>query len=77
LLLHLAVHYALYLDMVIFDYPEEVSIGLHERIGPCNETVPLHTAFGTVSTLLLHLFSAFFDKFQMILIINIGNLQCL
>jgi len=55
LLLHLAVHYALYLGMVIFGYPEEeVSIGLHERIGPCNETVPLHTAFGTVSTLLLH-----------------------
>jgi len=50
LLLHLAVHYALYLGFVIFGYPEEeVSIGLHERIGPCNETVPLHTAFGTVS----------------------------
>ena len=78
MLLHLAIHYALYLGIVIFGYPEEeVSIGLHERIGPCNQTVPLHTAFGTVSILSLHWLSAFFDKLQMIMITNIGNLQCL
>jgi hypothetical protein len=49
LIYHLAIHYALYLGFVIFGHPEEeVSIGLHERIGPCNQTVPIHTVFGTV-----------------------------
>lgn len=63
LLLHLAVHYALYLGIVIFGYPEEeVSIGLHERIGPCNETVPLHTAFGTVLSKRRYLCASDYDE---------------
>ncbi|GLG95408.1 uncharacterized protein LOC103524413 isoform X3 [Gryllus bimaculatus] len=46
---HLMVHYGLFLSMVLFGNPEkEVSIGLHETIGPCNETVSLQTAFGSV-----------------------------
>ncbi|KAK7869987.1 hypothetical protein R5R35_013754 [Gryllus longicercus] len=46
---HLIVHYGLFLSMVLFGNPEkEVSIGLHETIGPCNETVSLQTAFGSV-----------------------------
>jgi hypothetical protein len=54
----LALHYALYLGLVIFGYPEEeVSIGLHERIGPCNQTVPIHTVFGTVSIISSYLFT--------------------
>jgi hypothetical protein len=54
----LAIHYALYLGIVIFGYPEEeVSIGLHERIGPCNQTVPIHTVFGTVCIFSSHSFT--------------------
>jgi hypothetical protein len=48
----LTIHYALYLGIVVFGYPEEqVSIGLHERVGPCNETTPAPNAFGLVSIL--------------------------
>ncbi|KAJ9592732.1 hypothetical protein L9F63_015612, partial [Diploptera punctata] len=48
LIFHLVIHYVLFLGFTIFGYPEEeVSIGLHERIGSCNETVPIQTAFGT------------------------------
>ncbi|PSN54220.1 hypothetical protein C0J52_03544 [Blattella germanica] len=35
LIFHLTIHYALFLGLTIFGHPEqEVSIGLHERIGP-------------------------------------------
>ena len=50
LIFHLIIHYTLFLCLTIFGHPEEeVSIGLHERVGPCNENVPIQTAFGTVS----------------------------
>ncbi|XP_069705155.1 uncharacterized protein [Periplaneta americana] len=63
LLFHLVLHYALFLCLVIFGYPErEVSIGVHERIGPCNETVPMHTAFGTVLTKRRYLCAADYDE---------------
>ncbi|KAJ4439185.1 hypothetical protein ANN_15145 [Periplaneta americana] len=63
LLFHLVLHYALFLCLVIFGYPErEVSVGLHERIGPCNETVPMHTAFGTVLTKRRYLCAADYDE---------------
>ncbi|XP_067003157.2 uncharacterized protein [Anabrus simplex] len=49
MILHLILHYSLFLGMVLFGSPEnEVSIGLHEKTGPCNETAPIQTAFGTV-----------------------------
>lgn len=36
LLLHLVVHYALWMWMAAFGHPErEVSTGLHETLGPC------------------------------------------
>ncbi|KAK3862835.1 hypothetical protein Pcinc_031338 [Petrolisthes cinctipes] len=47
LVLSLVVHYGLYLGMVVFGHPEnEVSIGLHERVGPCDETSVVYTATG-------------------------------
>ncbi|KAF2357434.1 hypothetical protein FHG87_011808 [Trinorchestia longiramus] len=49
LILALVVHYSLYLGLVIFGTPEnEVSIGLHETVGPCNQTSDVYTAFGGV-----------------------------
>ncbi|XP_039287089.1 uncharacterized protein LOC111051266 isoform X2 [Nilaparvata lugens] len=45
----LLVHYLVFLSMVIVGNPEnEVSTGLHEPTGPCNETAPLQTALGMV-----------------------------
>lgn len=49
LVLNLILHYGLYLGMAVFGSPEdEVSIGLHERTGPCDEKSPVYTAFGGV-----------------------------
>ncbi|XP_021914825.1 uncharacterized protein LOC110827445 [Zootermopsis nevadensis] len=63
LLLHLALHYSLYLSFVIFGHPEEeVSIGLHERIGPCNETVPVYTASGIVLSRRRYLCTSDYDE---------------
>lgn len=45
--LSLIMHYSCYLTAVLFFNPEdEVAIGIKEPIGPCNETSPVHTAFG-------------------------------
>lgn len=44
LIAHLIGHYLLNLGTAIFINPEDVvAIGLHEKIGNCNETVPVHT----------------------------------
>lgn len=44
LMVHLAGHYLVFLGTVIFINPEDmISIGLHEKIGNCSETVPVHT----------------------------------
>lgn len=44
LIVQLAGHYLLNLCTAIFINPEEViSIGLHQEIGNCNETEPVHT----------------------------------
>lgn len=50
LIVHLICHYALNLGTAIFIKPEEVvSIGVHEVIGDCNETVPVETILKTLS----------------------------
>ena len=47
----LLLHYTLYWCMAAFFNPEdEVSIGLHEKVGPCDVYQDVHTAFGMVST---------------------------
>lgn len=47
--LSLILHYSCYMGIVLFFKPEdEVSIGVHEKTGPCNETSPVQTAFGMV-----------------------------
>jgi hypothetical protein len=50
LVILLIVHYSVYLGSVIFADPgKEVSVGMHEVTGPCDETVLIPTAFGMVS----------------------------
>ncbi|KAJ8974128.1 hypothetical protein NQ317_007817 [Molorchus minor] len=47
LLIHLILHYSLFLVMPIFFKPEEeVSTGMKEPIGPCDEHISVQTAFG-------------------------------
>ncbi|KAL8608935.1 hypothetical protein ACOMHN_062684 [Nucella lapillus] len=42
-------HYSLYLYLVVYAKPEFTqSLGYHQPIGPCNETIPVHTPFGHV-----------------------------
>ncbi|XP_018334874.1 uncharacterized protein LOC108743782 [Agrilus planipennis] len=49
LLVHLLIHYSLFLAMTIFFKPEdEVAIGLKEPIGSCDEYVDVYTTFGQV-----------------------------
>lgn len=44
LTIHLIGHYLFNIGIVIFFNPEDVvSVGLHQRIGNCNETEPVHT----------------------------------
>lgn len=44
LAIHLIGHYLLNIGTAIFFNPEDVvSVGLHQRIGNCNETEPVHT----------------------------------
>lgn len=41
---HIIIHYLVFLGTAIFFNPEDVvSIGLHQKIGNCNETEPVHT----------------------------------
>lgn len=50
-------HYGLYLGMVMFGHPEkEVSIGLHEKVGPCDQKSVVYTATGGVSQFPLCIF---------------------
>ncbi|XP_043229896.1 uncharacterized protein LOC122385587 [Amphibalanus amphitrite] len=43
----LLLHYAVYWSMAVFFNPEdEISIGLHEKVGPCDVYQDVHTAFG-------------------------------
>ncbi|CAG0904156.1 unnamed protein product [Darwinula stevensoni] len=45
--LHLIPHYLLYWWMASFGHPErEVSVGLHEQTGPCDQKEYIRTAFG-------------------------------
>ncbi|XP_063215583.1 uncharacterized protein LOC134527127 isoform X2 [Bacillus rossius redtenbacheri] len=47
ILVPLFLHYALFLCLAMFGNPEEeVSVGLHEPIGPCNETVTFQNPLG-------------------------------
>ncbi|XP_023945394.2 uncharacterized protein LOC112051101 [Bicyclus anynana] len=47
LILQLALHYIIYwVFVVFFDPAKEVSVGLHEPVGPCNEVASLITPFG-------------------------------
>lgn len=49
LVLHLLIHYTAFLIMPIyFKAEDEVAIGVKETVGPCNEIVPIQTAFGMV-----------------------------
>ncbi|XP_076459728.1 uncharacterized protein LOC143292920 [Babylonia areolata] len=42
-------HYCLYVYLVVFSKPEKMkSLGYHQPIGPCEETVPVQTPFGHV-----------------------------
>lgn len=50
LIFHLIAHYAVQLGTAIFLRPQDViSIGVHEPIGDCNETVPVETVLKTLS----------------------------
>lgn len=54
LILHLFIHYGSFLGIVSFMKPEnEIAIGLKEPVGPCNEYVPMQTAFGMVNIFIL------------------------
>jgi len=48
--LGLLIHYSVYLGMVIFGKPEhEISVGLHEKVGPCDEWIEQKTAFTLIT----------------------------
>lgn len=50
IVLALFIHYSVYLTMVLFFNPEdEVSVGLHEKIGPCDDWVEMPTMFTLVT----------------------------
>ncbi|XP_071050816.1 uncharacterized protein [Onthophagus taurus] len=49
LIFHLILHYATFLGMCLYFKPgNDISIGLKEPIGPCDEFSPVHTPFGMV-----------------------------
>jgi hypothetical protein len=46
----LILHYSVYLGMVVFGDPDyEVAVGLHEKIGPCDEWIEMPTVFTLVT----------------------------
>lgn len=52
---HLILHYLINLGTVIFINPENViSIGLHQKVGNCHETEPVHTILKVFSQLLFY-----------------------
>lgn len=49
IMLALLIHYCVYIFLVFTAKPQnQVADGLHETIGPCQETTPVYTAFGHV-----------------------------
>lgn len=56
LILHLCVHYSAPLLSVIFFKPEnEISVGLRERIGPCDAYIDVNTVAGVSIFLSFHI----------------------
>jgi len=50
LVIGLFLHYSVYLGMVLFGDPEyEVSVGLHEKIGPCDDIMEQKTMFTLIT----------------------------
>lgn len=46
IVLALILHYSIYMGMALWGDPEhEVSVGLHEKIGPCDDWIELDTIF--------------------------------
>ena len=49
IVLGVVLHYALYVYLVLFSKPEKMrSLGYHQPVGPCGETIPVQTPFGHV-----------------------------
>lgn len=58
LIVHLIIHYAVFMIMPIFFNPEdEISTGLKEPIGPCDEYESMKTALGMVGITKIMYFS--------------------
>lgn len=74
---HLMVHYLINLGTAIFFNPEDViSIGLHQQIGDCNDTQPVHTVLKVCFFLYFISFYLFLSKiYEFISIAN--NVQTL
>lgn len=52
LLIHLVLHYSVFLIIPIFFDPEnEIAIGVRETVGRCDEYVDVNTVFGMVSSI--------------------------
>jgi len=50
LVIALLLHYSVYLGMAIFGNPEnEISVGLHETVGPCDEWEEQKTLFTLIT----------------------------
>lgn len=46
----LIIHFSVYLGMALFGNPEsEVAVGLHEKVGPCDEWVEQKTMYTLVT----------------------------
>jgi len=46
----LILHYSVYLWMAVYRNPEEeVAVGLHEKIGPCDEWIEMPTVFTLIT----------------------------
>lgn len=74
---HLLAHYLINLGTVIFFNPEDaISIGLHQPIGDCNETEPVHTILKVLflfSSDLVFRFEMIFIKIMCILCSDIAE----
>lgn len=66
---HLILHYLINLGTVVFIDPGNViSIGLHQKVGNCHETEPVHTILKVFSLLLFY--CKFFNSMTQPFIIN-------
>lgn len=55
LVVGLILHYSVYLGMAVLGNPEdEVSVGLHETVGPCDEWIEQKTAFTLITGEVCH-----------------------